>query len=102
MHANFKLGSPDFEENCERISNNASESFQSSLQYECPNKSMGNVHRLEKKLIVDNMSDDSDSGIFRVKRPSSLKAERRNIRGATFSTNSGQQVLLHINKYVKD
>ncbi|XP_022638684.1 lysine-specific demethylase JMJ706 isoform X3 [Vigna radiata var. radiata] len=94
VHANFKLGSPDFEENCERISNNASESFQSSLQYECPNKSMGNVHRLEKKLIVDNKSDDSDSGIFRVKRPSSLKAERRNIRGATFSTNSGQQELL--------
>ncbi|BAT75153.1 hypothetical protein VIGAN_01296800 [Vigna angularis var. angularis] len=98
VNANFKLGSPDFEENCERISNDTSESFQSSLQYECPNKSMGNVRRLEKKLIVDNKSDDSDSGIFRVKRPSSLKADRRNIRGATFSTNSGQQELKQLKK----
>ncbi|XP_047173539.1 uncharacterized protein LOC124841333 isoform X2 [Vigna umbellata] len=98
VNANFKLGSPDCEENCERISNDTSESFQSSLQYECPNKSMGNVRRLEKKLIVDNKSDDSDSGIFRVKRPSSLKAERRNIRGATFSTNSGQQELKQLKK----
>jgi len=96
MHANFKLGSPDFEENCERISNNASESFQPPAHYEYPNKSMANVHRLEKKLVVDSKSDDSDSWIFRVKRRSSLKAERTNIRGATFSTNSVQQVLLHI------
>jgi len=96
VHANFKLGSPDSEENC-GISNNASDSYQSPARYECPDKSMGNVHRLEKKkLIVDNKSDDSDSGVFWVKRRSSLKAaERRNISGATFSTNSVQQVLLH-------
>ncbi|KAL9327330.1 hypothetical protein ACSQ67_007975 [Phaseolus vulgaris] len=103
VHANFKLGSPDSEENC-GISNNASDSYQSPARYECPDKSMGNVHRLEKKkLIVDNKSDDSDSGVFWVKRRSSLKAaERRNISGATFSTNSVQQELKQLKKDLRD
>ncbi|CAJ1941914.1 unnamed protein product [Sphenostylis stenocarpa] len=96
-HANFKLVSPDFGENCERISNSASESLQSPAQYEFPNKYMAHVHGLEKN-VVDNESDDSDTGIFRVKRPSSLKAERRNVRGATFSTNSAQQGLEQLKK----
>ncbi|TKY58547.1 Lysine-specific demethylase JMJ706 [Spatholobus suberectus] len=96
--ANFKLGITDFEEICERISNNASESLRSPAQYEGPNKSMSNVHRLKKKLIVDNESDDSDSGIFRLERPSSLKAERRNVRGAISSPHSEQQGLKQLRK----
>lgn len=43
------------------------------------------------KPIVDNESDDSDSEIFRVKRPSSLKAERRNANVVS-SKHSEQQV----------
>lgn len=51
----------------------------------------GDLQRSDVKPIVDNESDDSDSGIFRVKRPSSLKAERRNMN-AMSSKHSEQQV----------
>ncbi|XP_061349595.1 lysine-specific demethylase JMJ13-like [Gastrolobium bilobum] len=75
--ANFKLGITDFEETSERISNSASESLLPAQYHEIPNKSKGNLHKFDTKIIVDNDSDDSDPGIFRVKRPSSLRAERR-------------------------
>ncbi|KAK7386640.1 hypothetical protein VNO78_26974 [Psophocarpus tetragonolobus] len=91
--ANFKLGTTDFEEIRERISNNASGSLRPPVQYENRDKSMGNVDSLEK-FTVDNESDDSDSGNFRVKRPSSLKAERRNVRGAVSSSRHFEQQAL--------
>ncbi|KAK7360918.1 hypothetical protein VNO77_02936 [Canavalia gladiata] len=89
-NANIKSGITDSDEICERISSNTSESLVSPAQNEGPNKSMGDV--------VDNESDDSDSGIFRVKRPSSLKAQRRNVSRAMISRHSEQQVLRPLKK----
>lgn len=84
----------DSEECRERVSNSASESSPSTAHYhETKSKSEGDLHGLEVKPIVDNDSDDSDPGIFRVKRPSSLKAEKRNLNAATSYKYSEQQVL---------
>ncbi|KAK7307338.1 hypothetical protein VNO77_40301 [Canavalia gladiata] len=49
----------------------------------------GDLQRFETKPIVDD-SDDSDLEIFRVKRPSSLKAERRNMHDVMSSKHSEQ------------
>lgn len=58
-------------------------------------KPRGDLQRFDKKPVV-NESDDSDSEIFRVKRPSSLKAERRNMNDAVPSKHTEQQVLSNI------
>lgn len=57
---------------------------------------MSELHRFDTKPIVANESDDSDSEIFRVKRPSSLKAERRIANDAMSTKHSEQQVLSNI------
>lgn len=87
-HAYINLGIIEFEESGERISNSACESSVSPPVYhESSVKPQGDM-----KPIVDE-SDDSDSEIFRVKRPSSLKAERRNMNDAMSSKHTEQQVL---------
>eukprot|EP00256_Glycine_max_P055155 XP_014622207.1 jmjC domain-containing protein isoform X3 [Glycine max] len=81
----------DFEEFAERISNSACESSLSPAVYhERSVKPRGDLQRFDKKPVV-NESDDSDSEIFRVKRPSSLKAERRNMNDAMSSKHTAQQ-----------
>jgi hypothetical protein len=87
----------DFKELGETISNSA---FKSSLSPALYHESSAKLHDLQKpvtKPIVDNDSDDSDSGIFRVKRPSSLKAEKRNAKVAA-SKHSEQQVCKIVNQ----
>lgn len=85
-HAYINLGIIEFEESGERISNSACESSVSPPVYhESSVKPQGDT-----KPIVDE-SDDSDSEIFRVKRPSSLKAERRNMNDAMSSKHTEQQ-----------
>ena len=42
-----------------------------------------NFHGSEIKPVVDQYSDDSDSEIFRVKRRSSVKVEKRNANDAS-------------------
>ena len=54
------------------------------------------VHGLEAKPSVDEQSDDSDSEIFRVKRRSSLKVEKRFVNDASSSKNYEHQVWWYI------
>ena len=54
----------------------------------------GDLYRLEMKSMVNNDSDDSDSEIFRVKRPSSLRAEKRNLNSMS-SKHLDPQVILY-------
>lgn len=66
------------------------------MYHESSVKPLGDLQkRFDTKSIVDE-SDDSDSEIFRVKRPSSLKAERRNMNDAMSSKHTAQQVLSNI------
>lgn len=49
-------------------------------------------HGLEAKPVIDHYSDDSDSEIFRVKRRSSAKMEKRNANDASFVKHFDHQV----------
>ncbi|KAI9111927.1 hypothetical protein K1719_017617 [Acacia pycnantha] len=68
------------EELCEGVSNIVCESLASLTRgHDSSIKPQGgDLYGLEMKSMVHVDSDDSDSEIFWVKRPSSLKAERRN------------------------
>lgn len=55
-----------------------------------------NPRGLEVKSSVDEQSDDSDSEIFRVKRRSSLKVEKRVVNDASSSKNYEHQVWWYI------
>ncbi|KAJ6943057.1 lysine-specific demethylase JMJ706-like isoform X1 [Populus alba x Populus x berolinensis] len=57
-----------------------------------------NPRGLEVKSSVDEQSDDSDSEIFRVKRRSSLKVEKRVVNDAASSKNSEHQGLKRLKK----
>ncbi|KAJ6394042.1 hypothetical protein OIU77_023305 [Salix suchowensis] len=56
------------------------------------------VHGLEAKPSVDEQSDDSDLEIFRVKRRSSLKVEKRFVNDASSSKNYEHQGLKRLKK----
>ncbi|KAL1315779.1 lysine-specific demethylase JMJ13-like [Arachis hypogaea] len=103
-HGNLKLRSSAFEENGgERTSNNACESSPTPAQYhESSCKPQRDLHRSDVKPFVDNRSDDSDSEMFRVKRPSSLKAERRSANDALTVKHSEQQGLKRLKKVLPD
>ncbi|XP_062026657.1 lysine-specific demethylase JMJ13 isoform X1 [Rosa rugosa] len=58
---------------------------------ECSSVCPGSSNALEVRPIVDQGSDDSDSEIFRVKRRSSLKVERRIINDVLPSNHSENQ-----------
>ncbi|KAK7309649.1 hypothetical protein RJT34_06548 [Clitoria ternatea] len=101
-HTNINLGMIDYEEFRERISNNACESLPSpALHHERSVKPQVDVQKFNTKPLVDE-SDDSDSEIFRVKRPSSLKAERRNMNDAMSSKHSEQQGLKRLKKVLPE
>lgn len=51
-----------------------------------------NLHKFGVKPTVDQDSDDSDSEIFRVKRRSSLKVEKRDVNDAMHAKQSDHQV----------
>ncbi|MED6143707.1 hypothetical protein PIB30_008348 [Stylosanthes scabra] len=103
-HVSLKLQSGAVkEEGGERTLNNECESSPSPAQYhESSCKPQGDLHRSDAKPIVDNESDDSDSEMFRVKRPSSLKAERRSANDALSMKYSEQQGLKRMKKVVPD
>ncbi|XP_027360817.1 lysine-specific demethylase JMJ706-like isoform X2 [Abrus precatorius] len=96
-------GIADFEDFGERISNSACESSVSpALYHESSVKPQGDdLQRFDTTPIVDE-NDDSDSEIFRVKRPSSLKAERRSMNDAVSSKNSEQQGLKRLKKVLPE
>lgn len=64
------------------------------MGHESSDKPQGVVQRFDTKPILDE--SDSDSEIFRVKRPSSLKAERRNMNDVMSSKQTEHQVLSNI------
>ena len=65
-----------------------------------------NFHGSEVKPIVDQDSDDSDSEIFRVKRRSSFKVEKRNANDASsvkhFDHQVSSRVLSELNFLICD
>ncbi|XP_028754703.1 lysine-specific demethylase JMJ706 [Neltuma alba] len=95
-----KSGIINSEELCERMSSSVCESLVSPTRNR--NGSIkpqgGDLYRLEMKSMVNNDSDDSDSEIFRVKRPSSLKAERRNGNDQMCPKHSDHQGLKRLKK----
>ncbi|XP_028805975.1 lysine-specific demethylase JMJ706 [Neltuma alba] len=90
-HAYFSSGYIDSGE-CYGVSNSACQSLLSSARcHETSSKSQRNLDELETTPIVDKEDSDSDSEIFRVKRPSSLKAEKRNLNATMSFKHSDQQ-----------
>ncbi|XP_058777485.1 lysine-specific demethylase JMJ13-like [Vicia villosa] len=101
VQTNLKVGIIDCKELGETISNNACGSSLFPSRY---HESSVKVHDLQKadvKPIVDNDSDDSDSGIFRAKRPASLKAEKRNLKVVAVK-HSEQQGLKRLKKVLPE
>ncbi|KAL2348905.1 hypothetical protein Fmac_002905 [Flemingia macrophylla] len=90
-HTSINFGIIDFEMCGERISNSACESSLSpAMFHKSSAKPQGELQKFDAQPIM-NESDDSDSEIFRVKRPSSLKAERRNMNDASMSSKHTEQ-----------
>ncbi|XP_043808489.1 lysine-specific demethylase JMJ706 isoform X3 [Manihot esculenta] len=74
-------------------------SLSSSLCHEeCRSTQHGDLHRSEARPSVDQQSDDSDSEIFRVKRRSSLKVEKRVVNDNVSSKNFEHQGLKRLKK----
>ncbi|KAI4328034.1 hypothetical protein L6164_020430 [Bauhinia variegata] len=96
----FDSGIVDSEVFCGRLSNSTCES--SAQYHEISSKPQGDHHRLEMKPVLDNQSDDSDSEIFRAKRPSSLKAQKRNMNDAMSSKHSDLQGLKRLKKDIRE
>ncbi|CAL1376209.1 unnamed protein product [Linum trigynum] len=59
----------------------------SELNDKCPKIQHGNNHVMEPMPRADHYSDDSDSEIFRVKRRSSLKVQKRAVSDSSFPRN---------------
>ncbi|XP_050232630.1 lysine-specific demethylase JMJ13 [Mercurialis annua] len=83
----------------EEVSHGMHESSVSSLSHdECPSTKQGDLHGSEVGPSVDQHSDDSDSEMFRVKRRSSLKVEKRFVADTVCSRNSENQGLKRLKK----
>ncbi|KAK4252708.1 hypothetical protein QN277_014451 [Acacia crassicarpa] len=87
--AYFTSGSVDSEGCCEGALNVACQS--PGRYHEISSKPQRHLDELEMTPIVDKEDSDSDSEIFRVKRPSSLKAEKRNVSTTMSSRHSDPQ-----------
>ncbi|XP_054810000.1 lysine-specific demethylase JMJ13 [Prosopis cineraria] len=93
------LGLVNFEEVCERVSPSVcGSSVSPTRNHDSSSEPHGDLYRLEMTSTVTNDSDDSDSEIFRVKRPSSLKAERRNGNDGTCPRHFDHQGLKRLKK----
>ncbi|CAL0331595.1 unnamed protein product [Lupinus luteus] len=102
-HANSAFSTVDFKEFGDRIPNSACESLPSSAQYhESLCKQPGNLHRFDTKPTVSDEHDDSDSEMFRVKRPSSLTVERRSAKDSMSSKRTKQQGLKRLKKVLPE
>lgn len=92
-NSNFNTRNLDSKRSYEDLSRSTYESSLSSLTYDdylgaCPDNLPGS----EVRPTVENDSDGSDSEIFRVKRRSSLKVDKRNINDVVSSKHSDNQV----------
>ncbi|XP_022717426.1 lysine-specific demethylase JMJ706-like [Durio zibethinus] len=83
----------------EEVSQNTYGSTVSCLSHEDrAGINQGNVHEPLSRSVVDQDSDNSDSEIFRVKRPSLLKVEKRNGNDTMSSKKSEHQGLKRLKK----
>lgn len=92
--SNFNTRIVDSRRASEALSRSAYESSMSSLTYDdylgaCPDNLLPGS---DVRPAVGNDSDGSDSEIFRVKRRSSLKVDKRNISDVMSSKHSDNQV----------
>lgn len=96
-NVNFNSGNSDFRKYSDETSRYAYESSLSS--HSCDEYwPSNNLHKPVVKRIVDPESDDSDSEIFRVKRRSSLKVEKRDLNEAMRPKHSDHQGLKRLKK----
>ncbi|GAB2273203.1 hypothetical protein Dimus_008006 [Dionaea muscipula] len=85
---------------CKEVSHSTCESPLSSLSYnERLTSNRGDLQGSEVISLVDQRSDDSDSEVFRVKRRSHVKAERRTFRDLLSSDQYEQQGLKRLKKH---
>lgn len=92
-NANLYSGNPNSKKYFEEASRCAHESSLSSHSYEESfSTPSNNLHQSGFKPIVDQYSDDSDSEIFRVKRRTSLKVDKRDVNDALHLKRSDHQV----------
>ncbi|KAJ7953409.1 Lysine-specific demethylase [Quillaja saponaria] len=97
--ADFNLGINNSEEFSEEVSCSIHKPSVSPPKYhENLSKHRVNLHRSEILSFGDNDSDDSDSEIFRVKRPSALKVDKRNANHAMSLKHSEHQGLKRLRK----
>ncbi|KAJ4728591.1 Lysine-specific demethylase [Melia azedarach] len=97
--ANFNLGIPAVENSSEEVSRTTYESSLASQTHnDCSSTHGSNLHRSEVRAVLNHYSDDSDSEIFRVKRRSSSKLDKRSVNDAMSSKNAEHQGLKRLKK----
>ncbi|XP_054825026.1 lysine-specific demethylase JMJ13-like [Prosopis cineraria] len=101
-HAYFTSGSIDSEQCFEGVSNSTCQSLLSSARYHDISSKPQRDLEFETTPVVDEEDNDSDSEIFRVKRPSSLKAEKRNLNATMSSKHFDQQGLKRLKRVVHE
>ncbi|XP_022739027.1 lysine-specific demethylase JMJ706-like isoform X2 [Durio zibethinus] len=93
------LGNTNGKRFSEEVSENTYESSVSCLSHaNCPGIHQNNVHEPVTRSIVDQDCDSSDSEIFRVKRRSFVKVEKRNGNDTMSSKRSEHQGLKRLKK----
>ncbi|KAF5477814.1 hypothetical protein F2P56_004427, partial [Juglans regia] len=97
VNANYNSGNPD-----SKYSEASHRAYESSISFQSCEESLStlpsNLHQSRLKPIVDQDSDDSDSEIFRVKRRTSQKVEKRDINDAVGAKHSDHQGLKRLKK----
>lgn len=96
------LGNSDSKLSEEVARSSCKSSLSSMSRDECVNSHPGNLFVAHVKPIVEQDSDGSDSEIFRVKRRSSLKVEKRTSNDAMGSKNFEHQGLKRLKKYLSE
>ncbi|KAL5798304.1 hypothetical protein ACOSQ2_003124 [Xanthoceras sorbifolium] len=90
----------DVKKSSEEVSRTRQESFLfSQTRNECHSTHENNTRGSEVRAVVDQPSDDSDSEIFRVKRRSTSKVEKRTVNDAISSKNFEHQGLKRLKKH---
>ncbi|XP_075641806.1 lysine-specific demethylase JMJ13 isoform X1 [Castanea sativa] len=101
-NANFNSGNPGAKNYSEEATRYTYESARSSQSCDECLTLPRNLHKFGVKPTVDQDSDDSDSEIFRVKRRSSLKVEKRDVNDAMHAKQSDHQGLKRLKKVQPD
>lgn len=91
-NANLDSGNPNSKKYLEEASHCAQSSLYSHSCDESFSTPSNNLHQSGFKPVVDQYSDDSDSEIFRVKRRTLLKVDKRDVNDALHLKRSDRQV----------